>query len=465
VDYAKEGTVKSISVIIPCRNRADILGHTLAALGRQSFPGAEFEVVVVDDGSTDDTAALVRSGRYPFSSVYVRLEPREELCIARPRNHGLLAATGEIALFIDADILAFPELVAEHVAAHRAGSRVKGQGSRFEVARKGSAFDPRPLTLEGRAVIGYTYAYPVQPAERTPEAMDPPQPERLLEELPGLVERDGTRWRDGREPIYAETRDLAEHPHPWQMFWGHNVSVPRALALEIGGFDEEFVGWGVEDLEFAYRLFRRGVSFHVARGACAAHYPHALPDLDARWAQLQRNRRRLIAKHPDPALELRLWNARAYAAEWPRVADLWDSPPYAARDAEVVAAIERLRADRLPEGPLLLCGEFPPGAVARWQPAAWCRPFGRGGAPSSLPLLGVFTPWEEGAFAAAVVWDYWRRLSAAVLEGLVAELQRVARCVALVTPERDPMAAPLPTAAWKRWETDGVTEWILRSGE
>jgi glycosyltransferase involved in cell wall biosynthesis len=435
--------MKSLSVIIPSRNRADILPHALAALARQSLPASQFEVVVVDDGSTDETAAMVRASRYPFRVVYVRLEPQGRVCIARPRNHGLFAATGEIALFIDADILAFPGLVAEHLAAHMASARP-------------------------RAVIGYTYAYPIQPAERTPEAMNPPPPERLLEELPGLVERDGAHWRDGREPTYAETQDLVDHPHPWQMFWGHNVSVPRGLALEIGGFDEEFVGWGVEDLEFAYRLFRRGVLFQVARGACAAHYPHALPDLDARWAQLQRNRRLLIAKHPNPALELRLWNARAYAAEWPRVEELLDAPPRLTRDEEnaAVTLVERVQADRLQAGPLLLCGEFPPDAVARWQPAAWCRPFGCGGAPASLLLLGVFTPWEEGTFAAAVVGDYWPRLSPSVLEGMVGELRRVARCVVLVAPETGPVVGgTLPRGAWERVEMGGVTALVSRSGE
>src|SRR5207249_3746255 len=150
------------SVIISTRNSADILPEALRALARQSFPFDQLEVVVVDDGSTDETAACVRDTRYPFRLVYERLEPREGFSPARPRNRGLRAATGDVGIFIDADILASAGLVAGHVAAHERSNA--------------------PC-----AAIGYTYGYALFPADRTPEALLPPPPEKVVEELPRLL--------------------------------------------------------------------------------------------------------------------------------------------------------------------------------------------------------------------------------------------------------------------------------------
>jgi GT2 family glycosyltransferase len=411
-----------VSVIIPARDRAEILPETLRALARQSFPSGGFEVVVVDDGSTDGTEALLRAADLPFRLVYERLERREDFCPARPRNRGLDVATGEIALFLDADVLAAPGLVAAHVAAHAA-------------------------VATPRAVIGYTYGYPLAPEERAPHAMQAPPAERLLEELPGLLTRDEARWGDGREPIYAATGDLTDHPAPWQLFWTTNVSLPRGLAQEVGGFDEQFVGWGVEDLELAYRLHRHGVPFVLVREAAGVHWPHPVPDLGARRVAMERNRRRLIAKHPGPELELRLWDARACADAWQAVARLRDLPPRdsAAGLRALAVLFEHLETHVLPSGPLLWCGPAPAALDARRRPAAWCLPFPSEAEASqaALPLLGVYTPWEDASFAGALVWDEGPSLPSDLRLAQLREAVRVAGGAALLGAGEDAWGAPL----------------------
>ena len=403
----------SPSVIIPTHNRADILSETLHTLAGQSFPPAQLEVIVVDDGSTDDTEAVVRTRDYPFRLIYERLEPKAEFCPARPRNHGLRAATGEIVIFLDADVLAGPGLITRHMAVHRAKRRPK-------------------------AAIGYTYAYPWTPEERTQLAMNPPPPDRLLDELPCLIAQDGACWRDGREPVYAASNDLVDHPAPWQLFWTNNASVPQLLALEIGGFDEDFVGWGEEDLEFAYRLYQQGVEFTPIRSAWGVHYPHPINDLEERQAQLQQNRRRLIGKHPGVPLEMWLWSPWIYAQDWNDVEALLTQPtPLPPLDLPMMEALlDRLPTETFKAGPLLLCGSVTPELATRLQPAAWCQPFPHqaeaSAAVGSLPLLGVFTPWDDLAFTGAIITDYWRCLPPAVLAGILAESLRIAECVALL---------------------------------
>ncbi len=89
--------------------------QALKALAKQDFPFHRFEVVVVDDGSTDGTKDLILSMEYPFKLVY---EYQENSGPARARNRGVELAQGKYILFIDDDIIATPQLLSEHMATH-----------------------------------------------------------------------------------------------------------------------------------------------------------------------------------------------------------------------------------------------------------------------------------------------------------------------------------------------------------
>lgn len=104
------------SVIIPTYNRCKILHKALLALAQSTFPAAEFEVIVVDDGSTDGTAAMVRELDVPYEIIF---QWQERGGPARARNRGIELARGDIAIFIDSDIIVVPDFVAAHVKAHK----------------------------------------------------------------------------------------------------------------------------------------------------------------------------------------------------------------------------------------------------------------------------------------------------------------------------------------------------------
>ena len=95
-----------LSVIVPTRNRAALLAATLDSLTRQSLPPADFEIIVVDDGSTDDTAAVVDSfgPRLPA----LRRVPTSARGLHEGRHAGLREARGEILVYADDDIEALP---------------------------------------------------------------------------------------------------------------------------------------------------------------------------------------------------------------------------------------------------------------------------------------------------------------------------------------------------------------------
>ncbi|MDQ3669065.1 MAG: glycosyltransferase family 2 protein, partial [Actinomycetota bacterium] len=106
-----------LSVIIPTRDRADILMETLTRLAGQETI-CPFEVLVVDDGSSDATVAMVRSFA-ERSPVPVAVLEQESNGPAAARNTGIAAARGSACLFIGDDTWPRSDLVERHARLHR----------------------------------------------------------------------------------------------------------------------------------------------------------------------------------------------------------------------------------------------------------------------------------------------------------------------------------------------------------
>ena len=104
-----------ISVIIPTRNRADILQRCLRALEKQTAPSDSFEVVVADDGSTDDTRRILEEGKYKLRLKSLFLPHRGPNAA---RNSAATEARGDILLFLGDDMIADSEVIAIHLKNH-----------------------------------------------------------------------------------------------------------------------------------------------------------------------------------------------------------------------------------------------------------------------------------------------------------------------------------------------------------
>ena len=99
-----------VSVIIPTYNRAEYLGEAIQSVFDQTFE--DFEILIVDDGSTDDTQQLVLS----FHDPRLRSFYQNNCGISAARNAAIRSADGEYIAFLDSDDVWLPELLESQVA-------------------------------------------------------------------------------------------------------------------------------------------------------------------------------------------------------------------------------------------------------------------------------------------------------------------------------------------------------------
>lgn len=215
------------TVIIPTYNRATRLTELLGCLEPQR---EQIErVVVCDDGSTDGTSevALTFADRLPID--YARQE-HLGFRAGQARNMGIARARGDVAIFVDDDVLVEPSFVARHLAAHEGAHR-----PRVAIGYRARAFAPLPESSERSSA---------EPDDRVPE---------LGEDAVGVT----------------------SHPTPWFFVYSCNFSM--TLTTPTPMYDEGFVGWGMEDIEFGYRLHKLGYEIVAAPGTRVLHIDDEKP--------------------------------------------------------------------------------------------------------------------------------------------------------------------------------------------
>ena len=102
------------SIVIPTYNNREALNNTLEALNGQSgFEPGEYEAIVVDDGSSEDTYALIRDTPRTYAMTYLYLERTPASCRSRVRNAGWRQAKAPIVVFLDSDMIVAPNYLQE----------------------------------------------------------------------------------------------------------------------------------------------------------------------------------------------------------------------------------------------------------------------------------------------------------------------------------------------------------------
>ena len=233
------------SVVIPTYNRLDMLLRVLDALDAQ-VGAPPFEVIVIDDGSKDDTARVVSQRK----GILFRSQPNGGP--GRARNHGVTLATGKIVVFIGDDTVPEPAFLAEHARVHQAAN-------------------DHPMV----AALGYT-GWPR--GERVTAFMD-------------YINDYGLQFG------YKLIQDGAVVP--FNFFYTSNISIDRGV-LAAHPFDTTFPAAAWEDIELAYRLEAKGLKIHYNARAVTRHYhPMDVDSFARRQYTVGKSGAIFFQKHPE----------------------------------------------------------------------------------------------------------------------------------------------------------------------
>lgn len=241
-----------VSVVVPTYRRPDLLEGCLDALAHQTLPARQLEVVVVDDGSRDRTAQVLASMGQRMPNL-VPLVQERNAGPAAARNRGVERATAPLVLFLDDDVVADRSTAETHVRLHALSDGTTG-------------------------VLGRVDWHPA------------------LRVTPFM------RWLDasGLQFAYDTWLRPGVVDPPYAAFYTANLSVPRALLQQVGGFDERFPYAAYEDMELAWRLSAVGFQMHYHPEVRVYHARSIdLPTFRSRMRKVGESAERLRAMHPD----------------------------------------------------------------------------------------------------------------------------------------------------------------------
>ena len=234
-----------ISIVIPVFNRNEILGKTLAMICHQTYPLDLIEVVIADDGSSEDTLSMVERFRERLRITYTHQED-QGFRAAAARNMGIRSARNDYIILLDADVAPVPTLVEVYARHFEVSSRVLFCGHRRYVDANGISLG---------------------------SAIDSPEP---MLGLPDIISQNEVFKKDGhvldwRMGMYRQSDNLRFEKYPFRAVCSGNLGFHRSVFDRTGGFDEEFRAWGKEDTEWGFRVWNRGDYIIPLYEACGLH--------------------------------------------------------------------------------------------------------------------------------------------------------------------------------------------------
>ncbi|MEK3793494.1 glycosyltransferase [Paenibacillus sp. FSL R7-0204] len=258
-----------ISILVLAYNIKNLVAECLLSLNRQvQVPEGCFEVIFVDDGSDDGTQERITALDLDYSLKYVYKTPDATKCRSAARNLGVSQAGGDILLFLDGDQVVERDFIYQHWKVHQ--------------------LCDEPVVVMGlRDFLAEDNRLPFSQVE------DSNRSSLLLER------------RDPRLPVIQRFSENAGNiENIWALLYSCNFSVPRNNYSTAGGFDEDFIEWGLEDCELGYRLYQQGAKFILNTQCIVLHQYHPTTYDEKKYLGWFTNLELFKQKHPTLEVEL-----------------------------------------------------------------------------------------------------------------------------------------------------------------
>ena len=282
-------TVPFVSVIMPTYNKAEYLRLTLTGFQMQTY--TSFEIVVVDDGSTDHTREVIES----FAEVLnIRAVHQKNSGRSASRNAALATAKGEIWVFNDDDRIPDQDFLQAHVACLQENPNAISIGYKKEII---TIFDPMMLLLWDQKIREFV--------RRNPTFLEIQEEETfaVLLSVDDLKQNFAQRMEQlfyqvpvdqHMEVITEYGPDLEHFAYGWLLCTTGNLAMMAEYSNQVQ-FDEAFTGWGLEDNDFAFQWCLHGRETVCTLTAINYHQVHRRGPTE--YDELRRNMSRFNDKY------------------------------------------------------------------------------------------------------------------------------------------------------------------------
>ncbi|MBU8589370.1 glycosyltransferase [Priestia megaterium] len=290
-----------VSIIMPTYNKYNQISLSLYGLSKQTFSDSDYEVILVDDASSDKTRDILKEIDVPFKFKYIRMKKNKGRSFVR--NIGIKHSEGDVLIFLDGEMLVTPHFIQNHYKHHLQETNLVVTGAmHYEGVYTFIMPDYNEdqfAHLKDLVRKDPKYMEIYESYERTRHKSKKPYPLVTIEDID--TERFQSLSFSNRYFLNSGLKHFGERLKgftlPYIAFLSGNVSVRKEELNKSGYFDETFVGYGAEDWEIGYRLYKNGAQFVLDPSTVAYHQEHPISKkkLKEQWG----NHYRFVKKHPN----------------------------------------------------------------------------------------------------------------------------------------------------------------------
>ncbi|MBT2724655.1 glycosyltransferase family 2 protein [Bacillus sp. ISL-46] len=258
------------SIVLPTYNRLEQLTLTLASFENQNFDKQKFEIIVVDDCSSDGTQEFLANYSPPFQFRYFSSGERRG-GQGNARNLGATQAKGEYIIFCDSDFLVVPEFLNIFNKLFLQYPNHVISGTPYCFTRVFTQYYPNFSDGEKKKLRSFLSKTKI----RNKSLLESKQIIQII--TPEVLKADFSKLNHvilGEDNLGDKLRKefLNTDVAPWLLFITRCVALSRKTFFESGGFDERIIRG--EDWELGYRLYRKGVHFTSVGETVGFHQEH-----------------------------------------------------------------------------------------------------------------------------------------------------------------------------------------------